>query len=151
MPTAIIADDEDLQRADLQQQLAVAWPELKIVAACEEGDAALAAIAALRPDVAFLDIRMPGMSGLDVARAGGGACQVVFTTAYDSHAIDAFDLGAVDYLVKPVQTARLAQTVMRLRDRSAASSAELARTMAHTLAALDQRLRPPAQERRATP
>lgn len=147
MPTAIIADDEDLQRADLQQQLAAAWPELRFVAACEEGDAALAAIAALRPDVAFLDIRMPGMSGLDVARASGGACQVVFTTAYDNHAIDAFDLGAVDYLVKPVNTARLAQTVTRLRDRSAASSADLARTMAHTLAALDQRLRPPAQER----
>lgn len=136
MPTAIIADDEDLQRAELQRLLALAWPALEIVAVCEEGDAALAAIARLRPDVAFLDIRMPGMSGLDVARASAGACQIVFTTAYDSHAIAAFDLGAIDYLVKPVLEARLAQAVARLR-RPDKSSVDLA----HTLAELDRRLR----------
>lgn len=143
MPTAIIADDEDLQRAELQRLLAQAWPELQIVATCEEGDAALAAIADLRPDIAFLDIRMPGMSGLDVARASNGACRIVFTTAYDSHAIEAFDLGAVDYLVKPVSETRLAQAVTRLR-AGAGGSADLARTLAE----LDRRLRPqPAQER----
>jgi DNA-binding LytR/AlgR family response regulator len=143
MPTAIIADDEDLQRAELQRLLQAAWPELQIVAACEEGDAALAAIADLRPDVAFLDIRMPGMSGLDVARASAGTCRIVFTTAYDSHAIEAFDLGAVDYLVKPVNAARLAQAVTRLRAGNN-GSADLARTLAE----LDRRLRPqPEQER----
>jgi DNA-binding LytR/AlgR family response regulator len=138
MPTAIIADDEDLQRAELQRLLAAAWPELQIVASCEDGDETLAAIARLRPDVAFLDIRMPGMSGLDVARAsaGAGACQIVFTTAYDSHAIAAFDLGAVDYLVKPVLEARLAQAVTRLKQADKGSV-----DLAHTLAELDRRLR----------
>lgn len=136
MPTAIIADDEDLQRAELQRLLALAWPALEIVAVCEEGDAALAAIARLRPDVAFLDIRMPGMSGLDVAKASNGACQIVFTTAYDSHAIAAFDLGAVDYLVKPVLEERLAQAVTRLKQADKGSV-----ELAHTLAELDRRLR----------
>jgi DNA-binding LytR/AlgR family response regulator len=146
MPTAIIADDEDLQRAELQRLLALAWPELAIVAACEEGDEALAAIARLQPDIAFLDIRMPGMSGLDVAKAGNDACQVVFTTAYDTHAIEAFDLGAVDYLVKPVSAPRLAQAVTRLQTRLAAGAgtADLARTLAE----LDRRLRPPAPQER---
>ena len=136
MPTAIIADDEDLQRAELQRLLALAWPALEIVAVCEEGDAALDAIARLRPDVAFLDIRMPGVSGLDVAKASNGACQIVFTTAYDSHAIAAFDLGAVDYLVKPVLEARLAQAVTRLKQADK-GSVDLARTLAE----LDRRLR----------
>lgn len=136
MPTAIIADDEDLQRAELQRLLALAWPALEIVAVCEEGDAALEAIARLRPDVAFLDIRMPGMSGLDVAKASNGACQIVFTTAYDSHAIAAFDLGAVDYLVKPVLEERLAQAVTRLKQADK-GSVDLARTLAE----LDRRLR----------
>jgi len=143
MPTAIIADDEDLQRAELQRLLAAAWPALQIVASCEDGDETLAVIARLRPDVAFLDIRMPGLSGLDVARASAGACQIVFTTACDSHAIAAFDLGAIDYLVKPVLEARLAQAVARLT-RPDKSSVDLARTLAE----LDRRLRQHDQPRR---
>lgn len=139
MPTAIVADDEDLQRTELQRLLAIAWPDLTIVAACDDGGAALAAMAALRPDVAFLDIRMPELSGLEVARASAGTCRVVFTTAYDSHAIEAFDLGALDYLVKPVTEARLAQTVARVRAQEGAGGAELMRALAE----LDRRL-PPA-------
>ena len=115
MPRAIIADDEDLQRGDLRRMLAQVWPELAIVAECEDGGEALAAIAHHQPDVAFLDIRMPDLSGIDVARAGVGQCRVVFTTAYDGHAIEAFELGAIDYLLKPVRHDRLSHTVARLR------------------------------------
>ncbi len=117
--TALVADDEDLPRAELVRMLAAAWPALQIVAECEHGPAAVEAIDALRPDVAFLDIRMPGLSGLDVARAASGRCHVVFTTAYDSHAVAAFDAGAVDYLLKPVGAERLEQAVQRLQARLA--------------------------------
>lgn len=122
-PKAILADDEDLPRAELRRMLNAAWPELQIVAECEHGPAAVEAIDELAPDIAFLDIRMPGRSGLDVARAASGRCHLVFTTAYDSHAVEAFDAGAVDYLLKPINGARLAQTVERLRERLAARAA----------------------------
>ena len=117
MPTAILADDEDLPRAELRRMLGVAWPELHIIAECEHGPAAVDAIDEFAPDIAFLDIRMPGLSGLDVARAASGRCHAVFTTAYDSHAIEAFDAGAVDYLLKPIVATRLQQAVQRLRER----------------------------------
>lgn len=117
MTTALLADDEDLPRAELRRMLAATWPELQVVAECEHGPAAVQAIDDLQPDVAFLDIRMPGASGLDVARAASSRCHVVFTTAYDSHAVEAFEAGAVDYLLKPVVAARLAQCVARLRER----------------------------------
>jgi len=122
MPTALIADDEDLPRAELRRMLASAWPGLVVVAECEHGPAAVEAIDEQRPDIAFLDIRMPGLSGLDVARAASGRCHTVFTTAYDSHAIAAFDAGAVDYLLKPVAAERLAQTVARLQQRLQAAA-----------------------------
>ncbi|MDH4050997.1 MAG: LytTR family DNA-binding domain-containing protein [Rubrivivax sp.] len=118
-PTAIVADDEDLPRAELVRMLATAWPALRVVAQCEHGPAAVEAIAEHTPDVAFLDIRMPGLSGLDVARAASGSCHVVFATAYDSHAVEAFEAGAVDYLLKPVDAARLAQAVQRMQERLA--------------------------------
>lgn len=114
----LIAEDEAPQRQALIDALRDSWPDLDLVAACEDGVAALEAVAQHRPDVAFLDIRMPGVNGLDVARAvtaAGG--RVVFTTAYDEYAISAFDAGAVDYLLKPIQPARLAQTIERLRER----------------------------------
>jgi len=117
--TALIADDEDLPRAELRRMLAQAWPGLQIIAECEHGPAAVEAIDALQPAIAFLDIRMPGMSGLDVARAASGRCHTVFTTAYDSHAVAAFDAGAVDYLLKPIAADRLAQAVDRLQQRLA--------------------------------
>lgn len=148
MPTAVIADDEDLQRTELRRLLALAWPELEIVAACEDGGEALAAIAGLRPDIAFLDIRMPEISGLDVARASAGTCRVVFTTAYDSHAIEAFDLGAVDYLVKPVTQARLVRAVERLRAGIGTGTGTDNAALVKALAELDQRLRATAQQER---
>ena len=126
--TALIADDEDLPRTELRRMLAEAWPGLRVVAECEDGVAALEALHAERPDIAFLDIRMPGASGLQVAQAvlaegaGGRRCHVVFTTAYDSHAVAAFEAGAVDYLLKPVSAARLAQAVERLQQRLAAQA-----------------------------
>jgi DNA-binding LytR/AlgR family response regulator len=120
MPTALIADDEDLPRAELRRMLSTAWPELQIVAECEHGPSAVEALDERRPDVAFLDIRMPGLSGLDVARAASGRCHAVFTTAYDAYAVQAFEAGAVDYLLKPIVAERLAQACARLRERLAA-------------------------------
>lgn len=118
--TAIVAEDEPPQRAALLDMLAEAWPELGVCAACEDGLAALEAIAEHRPDVAFLDIRMPGISGLDVARAAVAAgARVVFTTAYDDYAIRAFEAGAVDYLLKPVEPERLAKAIERVREQLA--------------------------------
>jgi len=119
-PTCVVAEDEALLRDDLVAQLGRAWPGVQIVAACEDGGSALEAIAAHRPDVAFLDIRMPGLSGLEVASgvlASSPATLIVFVTAYDSHAVEAFERGAVDYLLKPVTAARLAATVARVRER----------------------------------
>lgn len=135
--TAVIAEDEALLRQALIDSLRQAWPELRIVAECENGAEALEALAEHRPDVAFLDIRMPGLTGLEVAAAGAEASpqtQVVFVTAYDRHAIDAFERGAVDYLLKPATPERLALTVQRLRRRNGASAD------AQALAALAERL-----------
>ncbi len=116
--TAILVEDEAPLRCALRSMLEEIWPELEVVAECEDGIAAMEAIAAHRPDISFLDIRMPGVSGLDVARAAVAAkSQVVFTTAYDEYAVRAFEAGAVDYLLKPVQPARLAQAVVRIRAR----------------------------------
>lgn len=119
---AVVAEDERLLREDLLARLRQAWPELEVVAACEDGGAALEAISEHRPDVAFLDIRMPGLTGLEVAAAAAEASprtQVVFVTAYNQYAIDAFERGAIDYLLKPIDDARLAATVARLKARAA--------------------------------
>jgi DNA-binding LytR/AlgR family response regulator len=118
-PTAIIAEDELPQRQELRALLAQLWPELDIVAECEDGLAALSALAEHRPQVAFVDIRMPGVSGLEVARAAGTDCQVIFITAYGEYALRAFDEGAVDYLQKPVARERLGRAVERTRARLA--------------------------------
>lgn len=130
MPSAIICDDEPRLAEALQAQLQVAWPELQIIALGHSGGEALSLVADHAPDIAFLDIRMPGLSGLDVARQLAGspdAPHIVFVTAYDAHAIEAFDARAVDYLLKPVKAARLQETVDRLRavmqTRTAATAA----------------------------
>jgi DNA-binding LytR/AlgR family response regulator len=123
MSTCVVAEDESLLRASLLSALAQAWPDLRVLAECADGGSALEAIAEHQPDVAFLDIRMPGLTGLEVAAAAVSASprtQLVFVTAYDQYAIDAFDTGAVDYLLKPIQPERLAQTVQRLQARLAA-------------------------------
>jgi DNA-binding LytR/AlgR family response regulator len=121
MVKCVVAEDEALLRDALVALLAEAWPELEVAAACEDGGAALEAIAAHQPEVAFLDIRMPGLSGMEVAAAVPQASprtQVVFVTAYDQYAIDAFERGAADYLLKPVARERLQATVQRLRARA---------------------------------
>ena len=116
-PTALIADDEPLLRAELVRLLAVAWPELRVLAQARNGREAVARFEAEQPDVCFLDVHMPGMSGVDAARVIGRRAQLVFVTAYDHYAVQAFDHGALDYLVKPVESVRLAETVQRLQER----------------------------------
>lgn len=117
MPTALIAEDEPLLRAELKQALAELWPELQIVAETADGTATLAALRSHAPDIAFLDINMPKASGLDVARVRPPGTAIVFLTAYHQHALDAFDVGAVDYLVKPLNRGRLLETISRLQLR----------------------------------
>ena len=134
--TCVVAEDEALLRQALLDQLAHAWPQLQVVAACEDGASALEALAEHKPDVAFLDIRMPGLSGLDVAAAAAqlsARTQIVFVTAYDQYAVDAFERGAIDYLLKPIMPERLAATVQRLQARVDNPDAE-------ALAALIERL-----------
>jgi DNA-binding LytR/AlgR family response regulator len=118
-PTALIAEDELPQREELRGLLGELWPELRVVAECADGLAALEALEQHRPDVAFLDIRMPGVGGLEVARAVRPPCQVIFTTAYEEYALRAFDEGAVDYLLKPVSRERLSRAIERVRERLA--------------------------------
>ena len=130
MPTALIAEDEPMLRAQLKARLREAWPELGDIVEAENGDQALALIDERRPDVAFLDIRMPRQSGLDVARAIAGRCHVVFVTAYDEYAIAAFDEGAIDYVLKPVTADRVGKVVARIKARLATPPLDLAALLA---------------------
>ncbi len=109
----------------LRESLARLWPELEVVAEAEDGVQAIQALNRHDPDVIFLDIQMPGMSGLEVARVASGRCHVVFVTAYDEYAVAAFEHGAVDYLMKPWSAARLAASIARLRERAGAEPARL--------------------------
>ncbi len=115
MPRALIADDEVHLAHYLRDQLAKLWPELEIVAIARNGLEAAARIAELQPDIAFLDIQMPGLTGLEVAGGIEGLTRVVFVTAYDEYALTAFDAEALDYVLKPVTAERLARTVERLQ------------------------------------
>ena len=116
-PRALIADDEGFLRTELRKHLQGIWPELQVVAMAEDGIEALRRFDEHRPEVVFLDIEMPGLNGLEVARQVAAHTHVVFVTAYDEHALAAFDHGAVDYLLKPFEVARLALAVSRLRQR----------------------------------
>jgi DNA-binding LytR/AlgR family response regulator len=116
-PRALVAEDETVLREELCAHLHQLWPELEIVAQADSGIEALQLLDAHRPDVLFLDIQMPGLTGLEVARQADGRCHVVFVTAYDAFAIAAFEQGAVDYVLKPYDAARLATTVRRVRQR----------------------------------
>jgi DNA-binding LytR/AlgR family response regulator len=116
-PTAIVAEDEATLREQLIEQLKALWPELEVVAAARDGIEALRLLEQWRPDILFLDIQMPGASGQEVARAAAGRCHIVFVTAFDQHAVSAFEQGAVDYVLKPVLPSRLFATVTRLRER----------------------------------
>jgi DNA-binding LytR/AlgR family response regulator len=128
-PRAVIADDEPLMREQLRARLGEAWPELEIVGEARNGIEAVEKTAKLLPDLVFLDIRMPGMTGIEAAReiarlepAGATAPEIVFVTAYDEYAIEAFEQGVVDYLLKPADPERLRVTVERIRRRLARSA-----------------------------
>jgi len=120
-PTALIADDEPLLREALARQLATAWPELEIVAEARNGREAIKLFDAKRPQICFLDVQMPGLSGIEAARHIGRRAHHVFVTAFDHYAVQAFAQGVLDYLVKPVEQARLVETVARLKERLKAS------------------------------
>ncbi len=121
--TAILADDERLMREQLRARLSEAWPELRFVAEARNGSEALELVRQHAPDFAFLDIRMPGMTGIEAAREivarPDNRCSIVFITAYDQYAVEAFEHGAVDYVLKPADRERLARTVARLKERVA--------------------------------
>ena len=125
MTTALIAEDEPLMRDRLVAALTEVWPDLEIVAAAKNGLEAIQAWKQHRPDVAFLDIRMPGKTGLEVAAEIGDDAHVVFITAYDEYALKAFDRGAADYLLKPVEKARLIEAVARVKKRLGQVPADL--------------------------
>ncbi len=117
MPTAIIADDERLMRDQLRSRLAQVWPELEIVGEAKNGEEAIQLVDSHHPDLAFLDIRMPAKTGLEAAKEIGTKAHIVFITAYDQYAVEAFDQGAVDYVLKPADIERLSKTVERLKAR----------------------------------
>lgn len=122
LPTALIADDEPLLRDSLARSLAQTWPELRIVAQARNGREAVELFEQHQPDIVFLDVHMPGLNGVEAARQIGRRAQVVFVTAYEQYAVQAFEQGALDYLVKPYEDARLEDTVTRLRERLAGRS-----------------------------
>jgi DNA-binding LytR/AlgR family response regulator len=132
-PTALIADDEPLLREGLARQLAQAWPELDVIAQARNGRETIKLFDERRPDICFLDVHMPGLSGVDAANHIGRRAHLVFVTAYDHYAVQAFAHGALDYLLKPVEQARLAETVARLKERLQA-----ARPAVNTEALLEQ-------------
>jgi len=134
---AVIADDERLMREQLRARLAEVWPELEIVAEAKNGREAVEAVATHRPDLAFLDIRMPGMTGVEAAREIGDACHVVFITAYSEYAVEAFEQGAMDYVLKPADSERLAVTVARLKKRLGAKPADLGALLEKLASKLD--------------
>jgi DNA-binding LytR/AlgR family response regulator len=117
--TAVVAEDEATLRQELIERLGQLWPELSIVGEAADGIQALQLIDSLRPDLLFLDIEMPGASGIEVARQVAGRSHLVFVTAYDAYAIEAFEQGAIDYLLKPLTAARLFSSVQRLKQRLA--------------------------------
>jgi DNA-binding LytR/AlgR family response regulator len=124
MPTALIADDEPHLARALQSLLHAAWPELQVLHRARHGPEAAERIAALQPDLAFLDIQMPGLTGLEVAQGIEGRTRTVFVTAYDQYAVQAFEQAALDYLLKPVTAERLARTVERLKPLLAQPAAD---------------------------
>jgi DNA-binding LytR/AlgR family response regulator len=137
-PTAVIAEDEPPLRAELREALTKLWPELVICAEASDGFEALQALHQHSPQVMFLDIQMPGLSGLEVAQQASGKSNIVFISAYDRHAIEAFERGAIDYVQKPLSAARLSTTIDRLKQRLHAAPADL-RDVAELLRGLSLR------------
>ena len=124
-PSALIVEDEAALCDELQELLQASWPELRIVGHAPDGVSALHMILQHRPDIVFLDIQIPDPNGLEVARTIRDSCHIVFVTAYDAHAIEAFENGAVDYLLKPIDSARIALTVQRLQRRQHSAPPDL--------------------------
>lgn len=118
-PTAVVAEDEPVLRDELVSHLRQLWPQLEIAAVAGDGVEALALVDRLRPDVLFLDIQMPGLTGIEVARQLNGRAHVVFVTAFDEHAVAAFEQGAIDYVLKPYELDRLSRAIERLQARLA--------------------------------
>ncbi|MCU0769152.1 MAG: LytTR family DNA-binding domain-containing protein [Burkholderiaceae bacterium] len=139
-PSALIADDEPMLREAMARLLAELWPDLRIVAQARNGREAIALFEQHRPEVCFLDVQMPGQTGIEAARVIGTRAHLVFVTAFDQYAVEAFARGALDYLVKPVERERLRETVERLRERlrnvqpPPAATDELIRELAARLA-----------------
>jgi DNA-binding LytR/AlgR family response regulator len=140
MTTALIAEDEPVLAAEIREELGRLWPELAICATVHDGHEALREIERSQPQVLFLDVRMPGLTGIEVARVMGTRAHVVFITAFDQYAVQAFEEGAVDYLLKPLDPARLARALRRVRDR-------LRRPPADLSGLLEQLQRGPSSER----
>jgi DNA-binding LytR/AlgR family response regulator len=149
-PTALIADDEPLLRDSLARGLAQAWPELQVLAQARNGREAVELFERLQPQIVFLDVHMPGLGGVEAARLLARRAHLVFVTAYEQYAVQAFEQGALDYLVKPVEPARLQDTVQRLQERLASRTgaggggAALEAAVEAALAQLSERLRAPA-------
>ncbi|HJW57853.1 MAG TPA: LytTR family DNA-binding domain-containing protein [Burkholderiaceae bacterium] len=142
MPTAILADDERLMRDQLRLRLKQAWPELEIVAEAKNGEEAIALVKQHQPDFVFLDIRMPGKTGLEAAQAIGTQCHIVFITAYDQYAVEAFERGAVDYVLKPAEPERLHLTVERLKARLAAPPPDMSMMLAQLARQMETAAKP---------
>lgn len=143
-PTALIIEDEALPRQRLREGLTACWPSLQLLAEAEDGDQGLALALDLRPDIVFVDIRLPGLDGLSLARRLKGLAHIVFVTAYDAHAVQAFEHGAIDYLLKPLADARLCETVERLQQRLQWPPAQLAHWLQQWAPPTLEQLAPPA-------
>src|SRR5471032_3141183 len=143
MPTAILADDERLMRDQLRMRLGQVWPELEIIGEAKNGDEAIELVDQLHPDFTFLDIRMPGKTSMEAAAMIGSKSNIVFVTAYDAHAVEAFERGAVDYVLKPPEQERLQITVDRLKSRLAAPAVDMNASVTAMLSQLAEKIAPP--------
>jgi DNA-binding LytR/AlgR family response regulator len=147
MPTAIIADDERLMRDQLRMRLGQVWPELEIIGEAKNGDEAIDLVDELKPDFTFLDIRMPGKTGMEAASVIGNKSIIVFVTAYDAYAVEAFERGAIDYVLKPPEQERLQVTVDRLKARlnkpAAAAAVDVNASVTAMLAQLTEKIAAP--------
>lgn len=137
-PTAILVDDEENALSHLQRMLGECWPQLRILDTAQNGREALAKISAQAPDIVFLDIKMPGMSGLQIAKALADSVHLVFVTAFDEFAVQAFEQAATDYLLKPVASERLVETVSRLQQKLDQSTATDSADLKNLLATLEE-------------